>query len=275
MDAQPVSVELDPLERMRQRFDQVRQQAMCNGQLAQACAAPDPSCPYSSTVACSARLRQAEADAAVEKVRLDQEERRSLAQMIGLPKRLWSMCRVESDEGRRFVNTEAMRVLTQRMDGVRLMILAGTSGSGKSVAAACWAWSLRLARTIWYPAQRLSWSRLGDLDYSRLLDSRYAVIDGVDEVWIHSSGPHTRNLRYALTQRYDAMLTTVLTTDIDVDEDLYRVIGYRWKDATREDVRYVVLGEHSWRGHADTFQREPGEDDEPLDHGVGGEGANR
>jgi hypothetical protein len=226
------------------RFRRVLAEANCHMNPDVCCwPQPSPTCEFAKTTFCANHIRRSVAADALGSTTEKCLQESRVADALGLPRRGRGLLEIGSRGGSRFfVPSGSIRALAADTTW-RLLVLSGDSGCGKSVAALLWAW--RLAGR-WWPAMRAYWFQPWADDAYALLTARHLVVDGLSKDWASKDGVHIRNLRYIIGERYDGQCRTLLTTDM-LQPEVEGVVGRRYTDAYRDDVKFVRVNDESLR----------------------------
>lgn len=143
--------------------------------------------------------------------------------------------------------TEAISVLAKP---AAIVVLSGTPGCGKTVAAAKWLYDFaqKTQRAgFWLTASRLArWPRYSDHDMERLLKPPRLVIDDLGTEFLDEKGSFMATLDEVLNERYAHKRATIITTNLNLAAFKLRY-EERIVDRIREDGRFVSLASPSLR----------------------------
>lgn len=149
--------------------------------------------------------------------------------------------------------TEALEAAAQWLQGGKRqswLVLAGTTGSGKTVAAA---WALREAAA---QGESVALCRASELARTSQFDAGAATLARLKRVGVlvlddfgaeHLTAYGAGLLGEVLDARHEAQLRTIVTTNLSA-ADLKARVGDRVVDRWRQDGRVVVLAGKSMRG---------------------------
>jgi hypothetical protein len=144
-------------------------------------------------------------------------------------------------------DTEAMGVLAAP---AALVVVSGTPGCGKTVAAAKWLYDFSKSTQragFWLTAARLArWPRYDDSDMERLLRPPRLVLDDLGTEYLDDKGSFMATLDELINERFARKRPTVITTNLNAAAFKARY-HERIVDRIREDGRFVSLASPSLR----------------------------
>lgn len=226
------------LTKLSKEYQRAKETAECRLEIETACPAPrtPEECPWATTKFCAARLRD---EAAIGK-KMDEETgarlriERAVEQSI--PRPTWRMLGIATGSSIGLEETEAVRFVRHAVaTSRRLVVLHGDDETGKSTAAAVWAWATK----AWYfRATGLRWfTRPGgygrDASDARLTQVNHLAIVHLDRPWAAKDGAHKHGVIHILHERIDAGRSTLLTSNLGAG-DLESVFGSSlWRYAMR------------------------------------------
>ena len=183
---------------------------------------------------------------------------KSLMRAIGVPLRAGQLvCETTPAE------TEAVKAIVGALDS--LLILSGTPGCGKTIAAALWVWhyvrepkrwrwndyemqiSFQSSKPIWLTAARLSrWDRYDEDAMTKLLSTKRLVVDDLGGEYLDKNGFYTGLLDELVNEREANHRATIFTTNLNAPafRDRY---GERIYDRIKEGGRFIACGNASMR----------------------------
>ncbi len=172
------------------------------------CTGPED-CPLGRAPDCPLRLEAEAVSVARRKRQVETEKAEAVAAAAGIPRRLWDRVGVGRDSDD-LLDTDALRAV-RAMRGT-FLVLAGPTGTGKTVAAAWWAWkrrgrfvkASRIARMSWYDEARVD----------ALLSAPALVVDELGTECDDGKGVWRSRIDELFDARYDAALPTVITTNL-------------------------------------------------------------
>ena len=183
-----------------------------------------------------------EPDWLVEAKRNGAEAFRAAVAALELPERPLALLDAGTVRG-----TEAIEALDKPK---AIVVLSGTPGCGKTVAAAKWLYDFakKTQRAgFWLTAARLArWPRYSDADMDRLLRPPRLVIDDLGNEFLDEKGSFMATLDELLNERYAHKRPTVITTNLNLAGFKARY-EERIADRIREDGRFVSLASPSLR----------------------------
>jgi hypothetical protein len=219
---------IEAVLRLAKSYADAMRTADCHGRTDEACPSPrtDDECGWARTRFCAARLR----DEAASGAQMDREAERlrriEEATQLGIPKGLHQMLGVATGKPT-IRQTEACRFVrhSAASSRIRIVVLNGDDGAGKSVAAALWCW---LTQGWYYRATNLRWFTRGGYNQNpadtKLLQVGSVAIVGLDKPWAAKDGSHRHSLVHVLYSRLDAGYRTLITSNLS-PSDLDAVLG--------------------------------------------------
>lgn len=215
------------LRELQGHFKKSLETAECHLRLDEACPEPrvDGSCAWGTTKFCAARLKIAARESLEYDAQVAKRERVERAELIALPKYLWSVLGVDRPAALR--ETEAIDFVRHAAGAnrMRIVVLQGPDGAGKATAAAWWCWSVG---GWFYRATNLRWFTRGgwyrDSGDNRLLSSPAVAIVGLDKPWATKDGSHKHSLVHVCHDRLDSGKLTLITTNLPQSE-IEQVLG--------------------------------------------------
>ncbi|MBN1772469.1 MAG: hypothetical protein JXB32_14465 [Deltaproteobacteria bacterium] len=122
---------------------------------------------------------------------------------------------------------ETPAVLEQRRHRRGVLVLMGPTGTGKSVAAAAWAWDLRGA--FWRAEEIQASDPFDRAGVAAVLNARALVVDDLGTEYDDAHGYWRTRLDALFARRFDADLPTVVTTNLTA-ASLHALVGDRvWR----------------------------------------------
>ena len=184
------------------------------------------------------------------------EEAKCLMVSVGVPRRAIGIVIEKADE------TEAIKAASEADD---LLVLSGSPGCGKTIAAALWVWqylrdpkrwtandydrqiNFKGSVPIWVTAARLSrWDRYDEEAVKALLTTRRLVVDDLGGEYLDKNGFYTGLLDELVNEREANRRATIFTTNLNAKafRDRY---GERIYDRIKEGGRFIACGNVSLR----------------------------
>jgi DNA replication protein DnaC len=178
---------------------------------------------------------------------------------IGIPRRASGTV---FEETQNVEQTEAIKAIENALD---LLVLSGSPGCGKTIAAAMWVWqyvrepkrwkqsqydhqiSFTGSKPIWITAARLSrWDRYDEDAMKELLTTKRLVVDDLGGEYLDKNGFYTGLLDELVNEREANKCPTIFTTNLNAQafRDRY---GERIYDRIKEGGRFVACGNVSMR----------------------------
>lgn len=193
---------------------------------------------------CPARIEAERVAAEQARMAAEARSQRDAAIALGYPLRLREELGLEPGvAGLRLRDTDALRAV--RGPGAAVLILAGATGTGKSVAAAAWGWP---RRALWRTAgelARMSWYEKGAVQ--QLVQADALVVDDMGVQVDDTKGVWRSRLGELVAARFADRRPTLITTN-HTGDDLRRILDDRIKDRLRQDGRVVECVGESLRG---------------------------
>jgi DNA replication protein DnaC len=182
---------------------------------------------------------------------------KSMMTETGVPHRAAQLvCEMTVDE------TEAVKAVAESLD---LLVLSGTPGCGKTIAAALWVWqylrdpkrwrgtgcdtqiNFHGPKPIWVTAARLSrWDRYDEDAMTSLLTTKRLVVDDLGGEYLDKNGFYGGLLDELVNEREANKRPTIFTTNLNAKafHDRY---GERIYDRIKEGGRFIACGNVSLR----------------------------